>query len=126
VWFYDLEADGWSLDDKRAPLLPEDKLGPVPAASLTADDHAKNNLPDTLARWTSRTGSELDRSRTEQSFCVPKADIVAQGYDLSLNRYKEVVHEEVEHLPPLEILAALATIEDEIQADIKKLAEMLR
>ena len=111
VWFYDVEADGWSLDDKRAPLLSEDKLGPVPAAPLTADDHAKNNLPDTLARWTNRNGSELDRSRTDQSFCVPKADIVAQGYDLSLNRYKEVVHEEVEHRPPLEILAELAKIE---------------
>jgi type I restriction enzyme M protein len=126
VWFYDLEADGWSLDDKRAPLLPEGKLGPVPGAPLTPDKHAKNNLPDTLARWTSRTGSELHRSRTEQSFCVPKADIVAPGYDLSLNRYKEVVHEEVEHRPPPEILTDLATIEQEIQVEMKNLADMLR
>ena len=51
VWFYDVEADGWSLDDKRTPLLPEDKLGPVPQTALTADEHAKNNLPDVLARW---------------------------------------------------------------------------
>ena len=125
VWFDDLEADGWSLDDKRTPLLFEDKLGPVPLL-LTEDDHTKNNLPDTLARWTNRNGSELDRSRTDQSFCVPKADIVAQGYDLSLNRYKEVVHEEVEHRPPLELLAELATIEAEIQQGMKELEEMLR
>ena len=54
----------------------------------------KNNLPDVLARWTERDGAERERPRTAQSFCVPKADIAAQGYDLSLNRYKEVVHEE--------------------------------
>src|SRR6185312_2075890 len=51
VWFYDVDADGWSLDDKRTPLLPEEKLGPAPATALTDDDHAKNNLPDLLARW---------------------------------------------------------------------------
>src|ERR1019366_119369 len=75
VWFYDVEADGWSLDDKRAPLLSEDKLGPVPDTQLATEEHAKNNLPDTLARWTNRNGSELHRARTDQSFCVPKADI---------------------------------------------------
>ena len=48
-----------------------------------------------LARWAERASSERERPRTAQSFCVPKADIAAQGYDLSLNRYKEVVHEEV-------------------------------
>ncbi len=53
VWFYDVEADGWSLDDKRAPLLPEHKLGVVPAVALTAEEHVKNNLPDILARWRS-------------------------------------------------------------------------
>src|SRR5207249_7714575 len=51
VWFYDVEADGWSLDDKRTPLLADDKLGPVPRAPLSHDEHAKNNLPDVLARW---------------------------------------------------------------------------
>ena len=109
VWFYDCDADGWCLDDKRTPLLSEDKLGPVPTTALSADEHAKNNLPDILARWQQRDGSERERPRTAQSFCVPKADIVAQGYDLSLNRYKEVVHEEVEHRPPQEILADLAS-----------------
>ncbi|HET7696209.1 MAG TPA: class I SAM-dependent DNA methyltransferase, partial [Vicinamibacterales bacterium] len=105
VWFYDVDADGWSLDDKRTPLLPEEKLGPVPSTALTVEDHAKNNLPDVLARWGERDGAERERPRTAQSFCVPKADIVAQGYDLSLNRYKEIVHEAVEHRSPKEILA---------------------
>ena len=106
VWFYDVDADGMSLDDKRTELLPPEKLGPVPKVALTADEHAKNNLPDILARWTAaRPEAEAqERPRTAQSFCVPKADIAAQGYDLSLNRYKEVVHEEVAHRPPGEIL----------------------
>jgi hypothetical protein len=60
VWFYDVEADGWSLDDKRTPLLPEDKLGPVPRTALGADEHAKNNLPDVLARWAQRDGAERE------------------------------------------------------------------
>jgi type I restriction enzyme M protein len=100
VWFYDIQADGWSLDDKRTPLLAEDKLGCMPSAPLTDDEHPSNNLPDVLARW-ALAQRNRGRARTEQSFCVPKADIVAQGYDLSLNRYKEVVHEEVEHRDPL-------------------------
>ncbi|MER7455065.1 N-6 DNA methylase [Nocardia beijingensis] len=88
VWFYDIQADGFSLNHQRTPLLPEDRLGVRPAAaSVSEEDHSKNNLPDTLARWFERSGSELNRARTEQSFCVPKSDIVAQGYDLSLNRY---------------------------------------
>jgi type I restriction enzyme M protein len=125
VWFYDVDADGMSLDDKRTELLPPAKLGPVPRIVLTADDHAENNLPDILARWRSLhraegaldcgsplplseatsasksarglahskaaapQNSELTRPRTAQSFCVPKADLAARGYDLSLNRYKE-------------------------------------
>ncbi|PWG74668.1 DNA methyltransferase, partial [Enterococcus hirae] len=89
---YDVAADGRSLDDKRTELLPEDKLGPLPATPLSEEEHAKHNLPDVLARWPERDGKERDRPRTAQSFCVPKADIAAQGYDLSINRYKEVVH----------------------------------
>ncbi|WBB49845.1 class I SAM-dependent DNA methyltransferase [Verrucosispora sp. WMMA2044] len=126
VWFYEVTADGWSLDDKRTPLLPDDKLGPAPKATLTADEHTKNNLPDALARWSQRDGDELKRARTEQSFCVPKADIAEQGYDLSLNRYKEVIHEEVEHRPPLEILADLERLESEIQQGMSELKAMLR
>ncbi|MFD4171472.1 N-6 DNA methylase [Streptomyces albidoflavus] len=90
VWFYDVQADGFSLDNKRSPLLPEDRLGVRPAVgTLSEEEHTKNNLPDLLARWFDRGGSELNRARTEQSFCVPKSNIVAQGYDLSLSRYAE-------------------------------------
>ena len=126
VWFYDVDADGWSLDDKRQPLLPEDKLGPVPAQPLSAEEHAKNNLPDVLARWQQRDGTERERPRTAQSFCVPKADIAANGYDLSLNRYKEVVYEEVQHAPPRQILAELAELEREIEQGMKELEGMVR
>jgi type I restriction enzyme M protein len=151
VWFYDVEADGWSLDDKRTPLLPEDLLGPVLSrhslsrhsreggnpVSLSPEEHAKNNLPDVLTRFRSlapqsgeRVGvrgdsPEHSRPRTAQSFCVPKADIAAQGYDLSLNRYKEVVHEEIEHRAPKEILADLAKLEEEIQRGMKELEGLL-
>jgi type I restriction enzyme M protein len=123
VWFYDVKADGWSLDDKRQPLLPEGKLGPV--AKLADEEHTKNNLPDVLSRWSDRSGAEKERPRTAQSFCVPKADIAANAYDLSLNRYREVEHEEVEHRDPKEILAELWKLEDEIQKGMKELESML-
>jgi len=126
VWFYNVEADGWSLDDKRAPLLADNKLGPVPVAALAAEEHAKNNLPDVLARWAERAGTDRQRPRTAQSFCVPKAGIAAQGYDLSLNRYKEVVHDDIAHRPPKEILVELAKIEEEIQHEIAELTRMLK
>ncbi|MBP2450952.1 type I restriction-modification system subunit M [Mycolicibacterium lutetiense] len=106
VWFYDVGADGFSLDDKRNPV-------------------EANDLPDALSRWALRSSSELDRARTEQSFCVPKDDIVAQGYDLSLNRYKEIVHDEVEHRPPLEIIAEIEKLESEIAAGLAELKAML-
>ena len=106
VWFYDVQADGFSLDDKRNPV-------------------EANDLPDVLARWADRGQTERDRARTEQSFCVPKADIVAQGYDLSLNRYKEIVHDEVEHRPPLEIIADIEKLEDEIAEGLAELKAML-
>jgi type I restriction enzyme M protein len=126
VWLYDCESDGWSLDDKRTPLLSEDKLGPVPTIPLTAVEHAKNNLPDVLSRWQARDGTERKRPRTAQSFRVPKADLVAQGYDLSINRYKEVVHEEVPHRPPQDILADLAKLEAEIQHGLKEVERLVR
>jgi type I restriction enzyme M protein len=93
--------------------------------ALADDEQVKNNLPDVLARWQQRTGDETDRPRTSQSFCVPKADIVAQGYDLSLNRYQEVVHDEAEHRHPKEILADLAGLEAEIQQGLRDLETML-
>jgi type I restriction enzyme M protein len=126
VWFYDVDADGWSLDDRRTPLLPEEKVGAVPLAALVSDDHAKNNLPDLLTRWSQRNSSERDNRRTMQSFCVAKAEIAAHGYDLSVNRYMEVVHEEVTHTPPGEILASLAKLEAEIQQSMDELDGMLK
>ena len=125
VWFYDCTADGWSLDDKRDPLLAADKLGPCPAEPLTGDAHGKNNLPDIAARWTQRDTTERDRERTDQSFCVPKADISDQGYDLSINRYKEVVHDEIEHRPPTEIIAELRDLEAQITAGLDELEALL-
>jgi type I restriction enzyme M protein len=126
VWFYDCDADGWSLDDKRTPLLPEEKLGVVPQAVLSADEHPKNNLPDILTRWQERDGTERERPRTAQSFCVPKTDIIALEYDLSINRYKKEVHTEVIHRPPQEILVDLASLEIEIQQRMDELKEMLK
>jgi type I restriction enzyme M protein len=105
VWFYEVRADGYSLDDKRTPI-------------------EANDLPDVLARWRNRD-AEKDRSRTDQSFFVPKADIAAQGYDLSLNRYKEVVHEEVEHRAPLDIIADIEKLDAEIAADLAELKALL-
>nr|WP_294554024.1 class I SAM-dependent DNA methyltransferase [uncultured Rhodopila sp.] len=125
VWFYDMQADGFSLDDKRAPLLPEAKLGPVPAEALDAVEQAKNNLPDALSRWRHRVTSERDQARMAQSFCVSKADIAAAGWDLSLNRYKEVARDEVTHRPSKAILADLRTLEAEIANGMSKLEGML-
>ncbi len=125
VWFYDLQADGWSLDDKRAPLLSAELLGSTPERALTDAEHAKNNLPDVLARWAQRSGSERERPRTAQSFCVPRAEIEGNGYDLSLNRYKAVVHEVVAHRAPSEILAELEKLEAEIQRGMRELAGMV-
>ncbi|WP_200170847.1 type I restriction-modification system subunit M [Tomitella cavernea] len=106
VWFYDVRADGFSLDDKRNPI----------------DD---NDLPDAVTRWAERAGSERERARTEQSFCVPKDEIAAQGYDLSINRYKEIVFEEEEHRPPLEIIAEIEELGEEIATGIAELKGML-
>jgi type I restriction enzyme M protein len=105
VWFYDVRADGFSLDDKRNPV-------------------AANDLPDVLTRWLALAAEE-GRARTEQSFLVPKADIVAQGYDLSVNRYKEIVHDESEHRAPLEIIADIETLEGDIAKGLAELKEML-
>ena len=123
VWFYDLQADGRSLDDKRTPLLDDDKLSVD--STLTDDEHAKNNLPDALARWNQRDGTEADRARTDQSFCVPKADIAANDYDLSINRYKEIVYDEIDYPAPSTILDDLAELETEIQQGIQDLKAML-
>ena len=106
VWFYDMQSDGYSLDDKRTPL-------------------EKGDLEDILARWKKREG-EKDRKRTQQSFLVPKTEIAANDYDLSINRYKEVEYEEVEYDPPKKILGDLMKLEAEITNGMKELEGMLK
>jgi type I restriction enzyme M protein len=125
VWFYDVEADGRSLDDKRQILVPPEKYGPVPSASLSEDEAAKNNLPDVLARWKERERAELQRSRQERSFVVPKLDIEQADYDLSISRYRNVVHKQVKHDPPKELLAQLRGVEREIEDGMNELERLL-
>jgi len=79
-----------------------------------------------VIRWEERNGAERDRPRTEQSFCVPKADIASADYDLSLNRYQEAEHEDVQHDPPSKIIAELKALEAEIGDGLRKLEEMVR
>ena len=83
---------------------PSDSL--APSDGERAGVRGQSNREPLAAEDAANYGGEFARKRTEQSFLVPKADIAAQGYDLSLNRYKEVVHEEVAHRPPGEILAS--------------------
>ncbi|MBD9538769.1 MULTISPECIES: type I restriction-modification system subunit M [Ensifer] len=125
VWFYDLRADGMSLDDKRQMLVPEEKFGPVPKEALGSDEHAKNNLPDVVARWKVRDGKERENTRTGQSFTVTREEIAHADYDLSLNRYKEVTHEAAEQRPPKEIIAELLKLEAEIAKGLKELETIL-
>lgn len=111
VWFYDMQADGYSLDDKRN--------------ELDASKHENNNIPDIIARF-KNLDVEIDRKATEQSFLVDKADIAANGYDLSINRYKEVVYEQVEYEAPSKILADLEVLEQDILKGMNALKEMLK
>ncbi|MAM94358.1 class I SAM-dependent DNA methyltransferase [Parvibaculum sp.] len=125
VWFYEVKADGLSLDDKRQKLLEDGKLGPVPETPLSAEEHEKNNLPDVLTRWAERNDAELKRPPTAQSFCVLKAEIAAADYDLSLNRYKEVEHEAEDHRPPKKIISELKKLEADITKGLEELEAML-
>jgi type I restriction enzyme M protein len=111
VFYYDVQADGFSLDDKRTEL-----------------DHTKHetdNLPDVLARWRNRD-EEQDSPRTAQCFLVPKADIVKHNYDLSINRYKEVVYEDSEYEDPKLILLSLQKLENEISTELEELSGLLK
>ena len=110
VWFYDMQADGYSLDDKRN--------------ELDASKHENNNIPDIIARFKNLEG-EKGRKATEQSFMVDKAHIAANGYDLSINRYKEVVYEQVEYEAPSKILADLEVLEQDILKGMATLKELL-
>lgn len=105
VWFYDMNADGFSLDDKRNPV-------------------AENDIPDILARFHNLAG-ETSRARTEQSFFVPKSEIERNNYDLSINRYKEVVHEKIEYDKPDVILTRIDTLIADIAKQAKQVREML-
>lgn len=105
VWFYDMTADGFSLDDKRSPV-------------------ADNDIPDIIARFRN-LDAEKDRQRTEKSFFVPKAEIVENGYDLSINKYKKTEYKSVEYPPTSEIMAQLRKLEQEIGAAMDELEGML-
>ena len=105
VWYYDMKADGYSLDDKRSPI-------------------EANDIPDILARFHNLEG-EVDRKPTEQSFFVDKAAIVANDYDLSINRYKEVVYEKVEYDPPQVILDRLDKLNLEIASKMEELRGLI-
>ena len=105
VWFYDMTADGFSLDDKRSPV-------------------ADNDIPDIIARFRN-LDAEKDRQRTEKSFFVPKAEIVENGYDLSINKYKKIEYKPVEYPSTQEIMAELRELELEITKGLAELEEML-
>ena len=105
VWFYDMRADGFSLDDKRGPV-------------------SENDIPDIVARFHNRAG-EKDRQRTDQSFLVPADEIRENGYDLSINKYKKTEYVPVEYPPTSEILAEINRLEAEIQMGLKELEGMV-
>ena len=106
VWFYDMKADGYSLDDKRS-LINE------------------NDIPDILERF-NHLDQEVERKRTEQSFLVDKQEIVENDYDLSINKYKEVVYEKVEYPPTSEILADIEALNQEIDKNLEELKALLK
>lgn len=132
-------ADGRSLDDKRTPLLPENLLGPAPhevvteanqfadpvSVELTEEQLQKNNLPDLLTRFRNGSSSERDRTPTDQSFTVTIDDIRATGYELSVNRYKEIVFEDDETRDPQEILDEIAALDEEIVEALAKVRGLI-
>ena len=105
VWFYDMKADGFSLDDKRSGI-------------------EENDIPDIIERF-HNLDKEVNRKRTEQSFLVDKQDIVDNDYDLSINKYKEIEYVPVEYPSTAEIMADLHELEMEITAGMAELEEML-
>lgn len=105
VWFYDMKADGRSLDDKRSEVK-------------------ENDIPDIIARF-KNPEAENDRKRTDQSFFVEKQEIVDNAYDLSINKYKEIEYIPVEYPPTFEIMANLRALEKEVQESMAELEKML-
>lgn len=106
VWFYDMKADGLSLDDKRQAV-------------------EANDIPDIISRYENLSAEE-NRQRTEQSFMVPVEEIRDNGYDLSINKYKEIVYEKVEYEPTSVILGKINALEAEIQQELAELQKMLK
>ena len=106
VWFYDMKADGYSLDDKRTVVND-------------------NDIPDIIERF-NNLDKEIDRKRTDQSFLVDKQEIVDNDYDLSINKYKEVVYEKVEYPPTSEILADIGALNKEIEKNFEELKALLK
>jgi type I restriction enzyme M protein len=121
VWFYDLHADGYSLDDKREPLLSADQLGVF--AKLSTEAETRNDLPDVLSRWSQRHEAERQRSRTNRSFCVPRAEIASNDYSLALHRYRQVPVEEADVQNPAEILGELSLLQEAALELLKTLRE---
>lgn len=105
VWFYDMEADGLSLDDKRSEVK-------------------ENDIPDILQRWQQKE-AELERARTEKSFMVPFHEIEEKDWDLSVNRYKEIVYDEIVYDSPDRIIADITRIDRERQQLLQRLMEIL-
>lgn len=105
VWFYDMKADGFSLDDKRSEI-------------------ADNDIPDIIQRF-HNLEQEADRERTEQSFFVPRQEIVDNEYDLSINKYKKTEYVAVEYPPTSEILAEIRELQKQIDAGLCDLEGML-
>ena len=105
VWFYDMKADGFSLDDKRSEI-------------------SENDIPDIIERF-HHLDKETSRQRSEQSFFVPKQEIADNDYDLSINKYKKVEYVPVDYPPTAEIMADLHKLEMEITAGLAELEEML-
>lgn len=105
VWFYDMRADGFSLDDKRSPV-------------------AENDIPDIIARFRNLSAEEA-RSRTDQSFIVTREEIVENGYELSINKYKKTEYIPVEYPPTSELLQEIRTLEAEITKGLDELEGML-
>ena len=105
VWFYDMQADGFSLDDKRNPI-------------------EENDIEDIVKRY-ENLEEEKDRKRTEKSFFVSKEEIVENDYDLSINKYKEIVYEEVVYEKPKVIIAKIKELEKEIALNLEELEKMM-
>jgi len=105
VWFYDMTTDGYSLDDKRNPI-------------------ASNDIPDIVTRY-QNLSVETARSRTDKSFLVPVQEIRDNKYDLSINRYKEVVYEEKTYAAPVTIIAEIEALDTQRAELLKQLKVML-